>query len=108
MDVRVLTWSFEENDRAQAERRTEGMIKVVTSKKGLILGASIAGLHAGEMIHPWVLAIGRKMKISAMAGMIAPYPTLGEAGKRVAGSFYTEKLFSAGTRRLVRFLMRWF
>jgi pyruvate/2-oxoglutarate dehydrogenase complex dihydrolipoamide dehydrogenase (E3) component len=105
-DIRVLKWSFEENDRAQAERRTEGMLKVVVDKKGKILGATIAGLHAGELIHPWVLAIGQKLKIGAMAGMIAPYPTLAEVNKRVAGSYYTPKLFSERTKKLVRFLMR--
>jgi pyruvate/2-oxoglutarate dehydrogenase complex dihydrolipoamide dehydrogenase (E3) component len=106
MDVRVLTWPFSENDRAQAERRTEGFIKVVTTLKGKILGASIVGPHAGELIQPWVLAISQKLKIGAMAGMIAPYPTLAEANKRIAGSFYTEKLFGAGVKRLVRFLLR--
>lgn len=105
-DVRVLKWSFEENDRAQADRRTEGLIKVVTEKRGRILGASIVGLHAGELIQPWILAISQKMKIGAMASMIAPYPTLAEVNKRIAGSFYTDKLFSDGTRKLVRFLMR--
>jgi len=105
-DVRILRWQFEENDRAQAERRTEGMMKVITTPKGLILGASIVGLHAGELIQPWILAITQKLKISAMASMIAPYPTLAEANKRIAGSFYTEKLFSSTTRILVRFLMK--
>lgn len=106
--VRVLRWKFEENDRAQAEKRTEGMVKVITENNGRILGATIVGLHAGELIQPWVLAISQKMKVAAMASMIAPYPTLSEVNKRIAGSFYTEKLFSEGTKKLVRFLMRWF
>jgi len=105
-EIRVLRWQFEENDRAQAEKRTEGMIKVITTPKGLILGASIVGIHAGELIQPWILAISQKLKIGAMASMIAPYPTLAEANKRIAGSFYTEKLFSTMTKRVVRFLLR--
>jgi len=107
-DVRILKWGFTENDRAQAEKRTEGLVKVVVSPKGLILGASIVGLHAGELIQPWILAISQHMKIGAMASAIAPYPTLAEVNKRIAGSFYTDKLFSATTKRIVRFLMRWF
>lgn len=106
MSFKVLRWKFEENDRAQAERRTEGLVKVITSKKGLILGASIVGLHAGELIQPWILAISQKMKIGAMASMISPYPTLAEVNKRIAGSFYRDKLFSEGTRRLVRLLLK--
>ncbi len=104
--IRVLEWRFEENDRAQAERRTEGLIKVVTQADGRILGASIVGLHAGELIQPWILAISQKMKIGAMASIIAPYPTLAEVNKRISGSFYTDKLFSEGTRKVVRMLMR--
>jgi pyruvate/2-oxoglutarate dehydrogenase complex dihydrolipoamide dehydrogenase (E3) component len=103
-DLKVLSWSFEDNDRAQAERQTDGLIKVVTTSKGKILGCGIAGAHAGELIQSWVLAISKKMKIGDMASMIAPYPTLGEVSKRVAGSFYTETLFGERTKKLVRFL----
>jgi pyruvate/2-oxoglutarate dehydrogenase complex dihydrolipoamide dehydrogenase (E3) component len=105
-DIRVLTWSFAENDRAQAERMTEGLVKVVVGARGRILGASIVGRHAGELLQPWVLAIGQGLKIGAMAGMIVPYPTLGEVSKRVAGSYFSPTLFGKGTRRLVRFLQR--
>jgi pyruvate/2-oxoglutarate dehydrogenase complex dihydrolipoamide dehydrogenase (E3) component len=105
-DIAILRSSFHENDRAQTERTTYGLVKVVTRKNGLIVGASILGPHAGELIHPWVLAIGQGLKIKAMTEMIAPYPTLGEAGKRAAGSFYLPKLFSPTTKRLVRLLAR--
>jgi len=105
-EVQVLRWSLEENDRAQAERDTEGMVKVIVTPKGRILGAAIIGAHAGEMIQIWCLAIQQKLKIGAVAGVILPYPTLGEASKRVAGSFYTPKLFSDRIRKIVRFLGR--
>ncbi len=104
--ARLLTWPLRDNDRAQAERRTEGLIKVTATRRGRILGASIAGAQAGELIQPWVLAMASRLKIGAVASMIAPYPTLGEIGKRVAGSFYTPTLFGARTRRLVRLLRR--
>ncbi|SCA56454.1 Pyridine nucleotide-disulfide oxidoreductase dimerization region [Candidatus Terasakiella magnetica] len=105
-EIRIMRWPFSENDRARAERKTEGLIKVVTNKKGLILGASIVGPSAGELIQVWVLAISQKMKIGAMASMIAPYPTLSEVSKRAAGSFYTPSLFSEKTKKIVRFLLR--
>ncbi|MCP4329888.1 MAG: FAD-dependent oxidoreductase [Alphaproteobacteria bacterium] len=104
--IRILRWPYAENDRAQAERETEGLIKAVTTKRGKILGASIVGAHAGELIHPWVLGIGKGLKISDIANMIMPYPTLGEIGKRAAGSFYTPSLFSERTRAIVRFLAK--
>ncbi len=105
-ELRILRWPFSDNDRAQAERSTEGLVKVITNKRGKILGATILGAHAGELIQPWILAISQGLKVSALATMIAPYPTLGEASKRAAGSFYTESLFSERTRRIVRFLLK--
>jgi pyruvate/2-oxoglutarate dehydrogenase complex dihydrolipoamide dehydrogenase (E3) component len=103
---RVLRWRFVENDRAQTERETEGMVKVITCGNGRILGASILGPGAGDLILPWALAISQKLKIGALANLIVPYPTRGEASKRAAGSYYTPTLFSARTRRLVRLLAR--
>jgi pyruvate/2-oxoglutarate dehydrogenase complex dihydrolipoamide dehydrogenase (E3) component len=104
--VDVLRWPFEDNDRARTERQTGGLIKAIVGKRGQILGASIVGAHAGELILPWVLAIRRKLKIGALADVIVPYPTLGEVSKRAAGSYYTPKLFSPRTRWLVRQLAR--
>jgi len=104
--VKTVTWPFAENDRAQAERETGGLIKVVLDRKGRILGAGIAGPHAGELIQPWILAIQNRMKIGKMTGYIAPYPTLGEVSKRAAGAWFTPSLFSEKTRRLIRFLLR--
>jgi len=102
--IRILRWPFHENDRARTERCTDGLIKVVATSRGKILGCSIVGPSAGELIQPWVLAMSQNLKIGAIAKMIAPYPTLGEISKRVAGSFYTPTLFGERTRKIVRFL----
>jgi pyruvate/2-oxoglutarate dehydrogenase complex dihydrolipoamide dehydrogenase (E3) component len=104
--VRTLTWDFAENDRARAERLTDGLIKAVVDAKGRVLGCGIVGAHAGELIYPWILAVQRKEKVGPIAQMIAPYPTFGEVSKRAAGSFYTPSLFSERTRRIVRLLAR--
>ena len=101
-----LIFRLADNDRARAEQRTEGAIVAVTSTKGKILGASILAPQAGEMIQPWVLAMSAGLKIGSMASFISPYPTYGEVSKRAAGLFYTPKLFSSGTRGVVRFLLR--
>jgi pyruvate/2-oxoglutarate dehydrogenase complex dihydrolipoamide dehydrogenase (E3) component len=103
--VEVARFTYKENDRAQAERATEGFIKVVAAR-GRVLGASIVGAHAGEIVQPWVLAIQNRIKLSRMAALIAPYPTLAEVNKRAAGAFFAPKLFSERTRKLVRFLLR--
>jgi pyruvate/2-oxoglutarate dehydrogenase complex dihydrolipoamide dehydrogenase (E3) component len=78
----------------------------VASPRGKVLGAAIVGAHAGELILPWVLALDRRLPLSAMAGMVAPYPTLSEVSKRAAGSFFTPRLFSERTRWLVRLLAK--
>jgi pyruvate/2-oxoglutarate dehydrogenase complex dihydrolipoamide dehydrogenase (E3) component len=104
--IRILRAPFAENDRAQAERRTDGLIKVITRPNGRILGAAVVGHQAGEIVQPWILAVSQELKIGAMAQMIAPYPTLGEIGKRAAGSFYIPKLFTERTKTIVRLLAR--
>jgi pyruvate/2-oxoglutarate dehydrogenase complex dihydrolipoamide dehydrogenase (E3) component len=105
--IKVLRWPYHDNDRAQAERKTEGLAKIVTTERGHVLGATIVGASAGELIQVWVLAIEQRLKIGTIATMIAPYPTLGEINKRAAGSFFTPSLFSTRTRRIVR-LLSWF
>jgi pyruvate/2-oxoglutarate dehydrogenase complex dihydrolipoamide dehydrogenase (E3) component len=99
--VKVLTWPFAENDRAQTERDIGGAIKVVLGARGKILGATIVGPRAGEMITTWILAINEGLKIGSIANLIVPYPTLNEVSKRAAGNYYTEKLFSSRTRKIV-------
>jgi pyruvate/2-oxoglutarate dehydrogenase complex dihydrolipoamide dehydrogenase (E3) component len=108
LTYKVLHWSFKENDRARTEHTTTGQIRVIVNKKGFVLGCNIVGEHAGELILPWCLAIQEKLKISSMANVIAPYPTLSEVSKRAAGSYYTETLFSKKTKWLVRFIQKWF
>jgi pyruvate/2-oxoglutarate dehydrogenase complex dihydrolipoamide dehydrogenase (E3) component len=99
--VNILRWPFAENDRAQAERLTEGFVKAVVDRRGHILGCGIVGPHAGELIQPWVLAMQNGLKIGAMAGFVAPYPTLGEVSKRAAGAYFAPRLFGSRAIRLV-------
>jgi pyruvate/2-oxoglutarate dehydrogenase complex dihydrolipoamide dehydrogenase (E3) component len=102
--IKVLRWPFEENDRARAERDMRGMVKVITTRNGRVLGASIVGKGAGDLLAPWTMALAQGLPISAMAGVIAPYPTRGEASKRAAGDYYTPTLFGPRTRRIVGLL----
>ena len=105
LDVRVLRWQLAENDRAIAERDTAGLVKLVV-RGNRVVGAGILAPNAGEMIGQWTLAIAQRTKLSALAGLIVPYPTRSEAGKRAVGTFFAPRLFSPRTRALVRFLSR--
>jgi pyruvate/2-oxoglutarate dehydrogenase complex dihydrolipoamide dehydrogenase (E3) component len=107
MKIRVVRWPYHDNDRAQIERETHGHIKVITTRKGRIVGASIVGAQAGELIGMWALAIAQRLNIRALTGVVLPYPTLGELGKRVAIDFFAPGLTSPWVRRIIR-LMRIF
>jgi pyruvate/2-oxoglutarate dehydrogenase complex dihydrolipoamide dehydrogenase (E3) component len=104
--IRVLRWPYHENDRAQAERATRGHIKVVTTRRGRILGATIVGMNAGELIATWTLAISRRLNIRALAGSVVAYPTLAEVGKRAAITYFTGSLTSPLVRRIIVWLRR--
>ncbi|MBL4870074.1 MAG: FAD-dependent oxidoreductase [Robiginitomaculum sp.] len=99
-DVRVVHWDFEENDRAIAEKSIKGGVKIIARKNGTILGGSIVGEHAGELIQMIGLAIANKLKIIAFTKMISPYPSRGEAVRRAASSWYTEAVFSPKSKTL--------
>jgi pyruvate/2-oxoglutarate dehydrogenase complex dihydrolipoamide dehydrogenase (E3) component len=105
-DLAILRWPLAENDRAIAEGATRGLVKVVATRRGRILGAGILAPHAGEMIGMWGLAIATGTKLSTVAGMIAPYPTLSETSKRAAGQAFVPKLFAPMTKRIVALLRR--
>jgi len=103
LPVRITRWPLHDNDRAQAMRETHGFAKVVVVR-GRPVGATIVGPHAGELILPWVMTISQKTKLSAVASLIAPYPTLAEVSKRAAGAYFTPTLFSRTTRAVVKIL----
>ncbi len=104
--LEVLRTDYAENDRARAEHATEGFCKVL-AVGGRPIGATIVGAQAGELIGLWQLAIAKRMKLGDVAGMIAPYPTLGETAKRAAGAHFAPKLFgSPWVKRAVRLLAK--
>lgn len=105
--LEVVRHEYAHNDRAIAERKTVGLIKVMVVR-GRPVGASIVGAQAGELIGLWALALANGMKMSQIAGMIAPYPTLGEVNKRAAGAYFTPRLFDNDwVKRVVRFVQKW-
>ena len=104
--LQVVRAEFAHNDRAIAGGKGQGLIKVMVVR-GRPVGASIAGPQAGELIALWALAISARLKLSAIAGMVAPYPTLGEVSKRAAGAYFSPKLFdNPWLRRFVRLVQR--
>ena len=97
---RVTTAAFDDNDRAIAERRTRGAVKIVATPRGKILGASIVGEEAGNLIQVVQVAMHNGIKLSKLAQHVAPYPTRGDAVRAAASNFYREQVFSPKTRWL--------
>ena len=103
----VVRADFAHNDRAITESQETGFVKVMVVK-GRPIGVTAVGHGAGELIGLWSLAISQRLKLSAIAGMVAPYPTYGEASKRAAGAYFSPKLFdSPVVKRVVRLVQAW-
>ncbi|MHA6267494.1 dihydrolipoyl dehydrogenase family protein [Aliiroseovarius sp. CAU 1755] len=90
--VEVARFDFAGNDRAIATQQANGLIKVMVVK-GRPVGVSIVGSGAGEMINLWALALANNLKMSQIAAMVAPYPTMAEVSKRAAGAYFSPRLF---------------
>jgi pyruvate/2-oxoglutarate dehydrogenase complex dihydrolipoamide dehydrogenase (E3) component len=105
--VSVARSEFADNDRAVTERMRDGFVKAIVGGGGAILGATIVGPHAGDLILPWVMAIRKRLTLREMTGFIVPYPTFSEASKRAASSYYAPMLFSPRIRSLAR-VLSWF
>lgn len=105
-DVRVQQLAFSAETAIPVSGPRDGIIKVVLRGNGEILGVGIVGPQAGELLAPWCLALSRRLRLSAMAGVLLPHPTLSEISKRLAGDFYAARLQGEGVRAIVRGLLR--
>lgn len=100
----VLTYDFSEVDRALTESQTVGKIKVLVNKRGKVLGVTLLGSHAGELLLPWISAIQEGKSIRHLTNLIVPYPTMSEISKFAAINYYAPMLFSKKVKWLVKFL----
>ncbi|MBU3259634.1 FAD-dependent oxidoreductase [Roseovarius sp. PS-C2] len=105
--IEIVRFPYSQNDRATAERQTTGLIKVMVLR-GRPIGVSIAGAQAGELINLWALALANGLKMKHVANMVAPYPTMGELNKRVAGAYFSPRLFdNSKVKTIVGLVQRW-
>lgn len=100
----ILRWPYAENERARSERRTEGHIKLVATRSGDVLGVTIAGANASELIGIWTLALSKGLGLRDMAASIPPHPTMGEIGKSAAITYFARDARKPLTRGIVRLL----
>ena len=99
----VWTEEFKDNDRSLAEGETIGKIKMLLDEKEKPIGVQILGPHAGDLISEWVAVLNGKVKLSTLAAAIHPYPTIGEINKKVAGTYFSPKIFSEKVQKGLKF-----
>ena len=104
--VRVLRSPYCDNERAQADGATEGHVKIIASPNGHILGATIVGAQAGELIAPWTLAISQSLKLDAVVASAVAPATFGEIGQRAGTGFFAPRLTNTWVRRIIGLLRR--
>jgi len=103
IDYTVWTEEFRDNDRSLAEGEGVGKIKLLLDEKEKPIGIQILGHGAGELLAEWVAVLNGKVKLTTLATAVHPYPTRGEINKRVAGNFFSEKIFSNKVRKGLKF-----
>ncbi|MEE9613030.1 MAG: FAD-dependent oxidoreductase [Desulfatiglandales bacterium] len=103
IDYSVWTEKFKDNDRSLAEGEKVGKIKLILNEKEKPLGIQILGPQAGELLSEWVAILNGNVKLSTVASAVHPYPTLGEINKRVAGTFFSPKIFSDKVKKGLKF-----
>jgi pyruvate/2-oxoglutarate dehydrogenase complex dihydrolipoamide dehydrogenase (E3) component len=103
-NIKVTKFEYKENDKAQTQRELLGTIKLITTKKGKVLGVSILGLNSGEILAPWIDIINRGEGVKSIIKNIFPYPTLSDLNKQVVGEYYKPIIFSAKVKTIIKFL----
>jgi len=103
IDYSVWSEPFKENDRSLAEGQGVGLIKMILDEKEKPIGVQILGPRAGDLISEWVAALNGKVKLSTLAAAVHPYPTIAEMNKKVAGTFFSTKIFSEKVKKGLKF-----
>jgi len=103
IDYTVWVEEFKDNDRSLAEGAGTGKIKMILNEKEKPIGIQILGPQAGELLSEWVAVLNGNVKLSTLAAAVHPYPTLGEINKRVAGTFFSPKIFSDTIKKSLKF-----
>ena len=99
----MWTEEFKDNDRSLAEGEKVGKIKMILDENEKLIGVQILGPRAGDLINEWVAVLNGKVKLSTLASAVHPYPTIGEINKKVAGTFFSPKIFSDKIKKSLKF-----
>jgi len=103
IDYKVWTEEFKDNDRNLAEGGSIGRIKMILNEKEKPIGVQILGPNAGDLLAEWVAVLNGNVKLSTLAAAVHPYPTIAEINKKVAGTFFSPKIFSSKIQKGLKF-----
>jgi pyruvate/2-oxoglutarate dehydrogenase complex dihydrolipoamide dehydrogenase (E3) component len=106
--VKVYRYDVKDLDRAIIEGEDRGIVKIVCTKKGKILGAHVLAPQGGELLHEFVLAMQNNLGVGSITGTIHVYPTLSQAVRRTTNKYYAEKIFSGWIPKVTKKMIRWF
>jgi pyruvate/2-oxoglutarate dehydrogenase complex dihydrolipoamide dehydrogenase (E3) component len=107
-NVKVYSYDVKDLDRAIIEGEERGIIKIVCTKKGKILGAHVLAPQGGEILHEFVLAMQNNLGVGSITGTMHVYPTLSQVVRRTTNKYYAEKIFSGWIPKVTKKLIRWF
>lgn len=105
-NIRIWRYELKENDRHIIDGETKGVVKLITTKKGRILGCDMLGAGAGDLIHEYALAIKKGLGVRDISGMIHAYPTLAQANKRVSDLYFAEVFFKGRIPSIIGWWLR--
>ncbi|MDQ0481879.1 dihydrolipoyl dehydrogenase family protein [Guptibacillus hwajinpoensis] len=106
-EIRVFKVGTDDVDRFIAERKKDGLVKVITDKKGHILGAHAVGEDSGSWMQEIVFAKEHGHKIGDISTVIHPYPTKGAILNQAADMYWREKLFDGWLPKVSEKYIKW-
>lgn len=102
--INVYRLPYDACDRAKTDDLEEGLLKVITDKKGYILGAHIVGAHASELMQAFIIAKSQKIKLHKLASSMYIYPTLSELIKKIAAQALVERTNKPIIKKIISIL----
>ncbi|MDA8233075.1 MAG: FAD-dependent oxidoreductase [Magnetospirillum sp.] len=102
---RLLRWPLGTIEQARAERRPDGVVKVVIDRRGRVLGVGILAPRAADMAVPWIMAVRKRLPAAEVAAAAPASPTFADAGRLAAASAVLPLLLGGRAQRWARLMM---
>ncbi len=107
-EIKVYKYDIKDLDRAIIEGEEKGIVKIICTDRGVLLGAHVLAPQGGEMVHEFILAMKNTIGIGNISGTIHIYPTLAQAVKRATDKYHAEKIFTGWVPRFAKKMIQWF